>query len=64
MVSGGAGYIGSHTAVALHSSRLATMWLLSTTLANEQLGWKDTRTLDETLATAWAWEKNIKGIKD
>ena len=35
-----------------------------TTLANEQLGWKATRTLDETLTAAWAWEKNIRGIKD
>lgn len=35
-----------------------------TTLANEELGWKATRTLDETLAAAWAWEKNIRGIKD
>lgn len=36
----------------------------NTTLANEELGWKATRTLDETLAAAWAWEKNIRGIKD
>ena len=35
-----------------------------TTLANEELGWKATRTLDKTLAAAWAWEKNIRGIKD
>ena len=35
-----------------------------TTLANEQLGWKATRTLDETLAAAWAWEKNVRGIEN
>lgn len=29
------------------------------TLANEELGWKATRTVDETLAAAWAWEKNL-----
>ena len=35
----------------------------NTTLANEELGWKATRTLDETLAAAWAWEKNVRGIE-
>ncbi len=34
-----------------------------TSLANEELGWKATRTLDETLAAAWAWEKNVRGLK-
>ena len=34
-----------------------------TALANEELGWKAQRTLDETLAAAWAWEKNVRGIK-
>ncbi len=34
-----------------------------TALANEELGWKATRTLDETLAAAWAWEKNVRGLK-
>lgn len=34
-----------------------------TTLANEELGWKAQRSLDETLAAAWAWERNVRGIK-
>ena len=34
-----------------------------TTLANEELGWKAERSLDETLRSAWAWEKNVRGIK-
>lgn len=34
-----------------------------TSLANEELGWKATRSLDETLAAAWAWEKNVRGIE-
>ena len=34
-----------------------------TTLANEELGWRAERTLDETLQSAWAWEKNVRGIK-
>ncbi|MFI3316722.1 MAG: UDP-glucose 4-epimerase GalE [Rikenellaceae bacterium] len=33
------------------------------TLANQELGWKATRNLDDTLAAAWAWEKNIRNIK-
>ena len=32
-----------------------------TTLANEELGWKAERTVEETLASAWAWEKYIAG---
>ncbi|MFR9563083.1 MAG: UDP-glucose 4-epimerase GalE [Rikenellaceae bacterium] len=32
------------------------------TLANNELGWRATRSLDETLAAAWAWEKYIRNI--
>lgn len=31
------------------------------TLANEKLGWKATRTVEETVASAWAWEKKLAG---
>ena len=31
--------------------------------ANEELGWKAERSLEETLRSAWAWEKNVRGIK-
>lgn len=34
------------------------------TLANEELGWRAERTLDETLAAAWAWEKHLRGIQN
>lgn len=30
--------------------------------ANEELGWSATRTLDETLASAWAWEKRVRKL--
>jgi len=30
-----------------------------TSLANEELGWKAERTVEETLASAWAWEKHL-----
>lgn len=34
-----------------------------TTLANNELGWKAESTIEETLASAWKWEKKIRGIK-
>lgn len=30
-----------------------------TTLANEELGWKAERSVEDTLAAAWAWEKHL-----
>ena len=32
-----------------------------TSLANSELGWKAERSVDETLAAAWAWEKHLAG---
>ncbi|HPR31453.1 MAG TPA: UDP-glucose 4-epimerase GalE [Prolixibacteraceae bacterium] len=31
--------------------------------ANQGLGWKAEKTTEETLRSAWLWEKNIRGIK-
>ncbi|MCK5822172.1 MAG: UDP-glucose 4-epimerase GalE [Bacteroidales bacterium] len=33
-----------------------------TSVANEILGWKASRSLDETLLSAWNWEKKLRGI--
>ena len=33
------------------------------TRANTVLGWQAERSLDETLASAWRWEKHLRGIK-
>ncbi|MCC8034837.1 MAG: UDP-glucose 4-epimerase GalE [Rikenellaceae bacterium] len=33
-----------------------------TTLANSQLGWKAQRTLDQTLRSAWDWEKRLRNL--
>ncbi len=33
-----------------------------TTLANNELGWKAEKTMEETLASAWNWEKNFRGL--
>lgn len=32
-------------------------------LANEELGWKAEKSLEETLQSAWNWQKHISGIK-
>ena len=32
-----------------------------TQLANDELGWKAVRSVEETLASAWAWEKHLAG---
>ena len=34
-----------------------------TSLANDVLGWKATRTLDQTLSSAWQWEKHVRTIQ-
>lgn len=34
-----------------------------TTYANEELGWKAGKSLEETLLSAWNWEKRIRGIQ-
>lgn len=34
-----------------------------TTYANEELGWKAEKNLEETLLSAWNWEKRVRGIK-
>ncbi len=32
------------------------------TLANEELGWSAERSIDDTLASAWAWERHIRNL--
>ena len=34
-----------------------------TTFANDELGWRAEKGLEETLLTSWNWEKNVRGIK-
>ncbi|MCT4588652.1 MAG: UDP-glucose 4-epimerase GalE [Carboxylicivirga sp.] len=33
-----------------------------TTFGNNELGWKAEKTLEETLSSAWAWEKKVRGL--
>jgi len=34
-----------------------------TTFANEELGWKAEKGLEETMLSAWLWEKRVRGIE-
>ncbi|MCM1291632.1 MAG: UDP-glucose 4-epimerase GalE [Prevotella sp.] len=43
------------------SGDVPAVWA-DTTKANKVLGWKAERTLDQTLKSAWDWEKHVRGI--
>ncbi|MDR0726532.1 MAG: UDP-glucose 4-epimerase GalE [Rickettsiales bacterium] len=40
---------------------IAAIWA-DVSLANNELGWKSVKTLDETLLSSWLWQKNTSGI--
>ncbi len=40
---------------------IVAIWA-DTSLAEKELGWKAERSIEETLASAWAWEKHLRGI--
>ena len=48
--------------VGRRTGDISAIWA-DTTLANEELGWKAERLLEETLRTSWAWEKHVRGLK-
>lgn len=43
------------------SGDVPAVWA-DTSLANEVLGWKAERDLDDTLRSAWAWEKHLRNL--
>lgn len=47
-----------HKIVGRRAGDVPAVWA-DTTLANEKLGWKAERDLDDTLRAAWAWEQNL-----
>lgn len=47
--------------VARRAGDVEKIWA-STDLANTELGWKAERELSDTLASAWAWEKQVRGL--
>ena len=48
--------------VGRRSGDVPAVWA-DVALANEELGWKAERTLEETLEAAWNWEKKVRNIK-
>ncbi len=48
--------------VARRAGDIEKIWA-DTTYANEELGWKAEKGLDETLLSAWNWEKRVRGIE-
>jgi UDP-glucose 4-epimerase len=48
--------------VARRPGDIERIWA-DTTYANEELGWKAEKGLDETLLSAWEWEKRVRGIE-
>ena len=51
-----------YTIVGRRAGDVPAVWA-ETSRANKILGWEAERTLDETLKSAWAWEKHIRNIK-
>lgn len=52
----------NHKIVGRRAGDIVAIWG-DPTKANTELGWKAERSLDDTLAATWKWEKYIRGIK-
>lgn len=52
----------NHKIVGRRAGDIVAIWA-DPTLANTELGWRAERTLDQTLESAWKWEKHLRGIK-
>jgi len=50
-----------HKIVGRRAGDIEKIWA-DTTFANRELGWKAERPIEETLASAWAWEKHLRGL--
>lgn len=48
--------------VARRAGDIEQIWA-DTTYANEELGWKAEKGLEETLLSSWNWEKRLRGIE-
>ena len=52
----------NYRVAARRQGDVTAIWA-DTSLANEELGWRAERELGETLKSAWAWERNVRGIE-
>jgi UDP-glucose 4-epimerase len=52
----------NYNIVARRQGDIEKIWA-DTSLANNELGWKAETTIEETLISAWEWEKRIRDIK-
>jgi len=51
----------NYKVVARRAGDIEKIWA-DTKFANEELGWKAEKELEETLLSAWNWEKRVRGI--
>ena len=56
------GVKGPHKIVGRRDGDMEKIWA-DTSYANRELGWKAEKTTEETLASAWAWEKRLRSIE-
>ena len=49
----------NHKVTGRREGDITAIWA-DPTLANEELGWRAEKTLDETLASAWKWQQTLK----
>ncbi|MBO7313626.1 MAG: GDP-mannose 4,6-dehydratase, partial [Alistipes sp.] len=52
----------NYKVAARRQGDVTAVWA-DTTLANQELGWRAERELSDTLKSAWAWEKSVRGLK-
>ncbi len=52
----------NYTVAPRRAGDITAIWA-DPTLANTELGWNATRSLDDTLRATWAWEKKIRNIE-
>lgn len=52
----------NYTIVDRRAGDIEQVWA-DTALANQELGWKAEKSLEETLLSAWNWEKKLRGLK-
>ena len=52
----------NYTLAGRRAGDVEQVWA-DTTFANKELGWKAEKTLDETLRSAWKWEKKLRNIE-